>query len=164
MERVYEERGIPIDKTSDALPEGLRPTKNPMLRQDLWGRLYYGKDSRSINSRFMKPICSPFSINIEDEEPDLNGETRRSMDNLVLYLPFLHWESRDAWAERQRLLQAVPGGGDTTSLADRDLLREYLHHESPLHDRRSLNQAYYYNHSKTESLGGGQVIQRYTSK
>jgi hypothetical protein len=163
MERVCEERGIPIDQTSDALPEGRRVTKNPMLRQDLWGRLFYGKDSRSINSRFMKPICSPFSINIEDEEYDSNGETRRSMDNLVLYLPFLHWESQDAWVERQQLLQAVTDGRATTSLADVDLLREYLHHESPLHDRRSLSQAYYYNHSKTESLGDGQVIQRFTS-
>jgi hypothetical protein len=163
MDKLCEERGLPVGQASDILPEERRTTKNPLLREDLWGKLYYGKDSRSINSRFMKPICSPFSINIEDEESDSSSETPRRMDNLVLYLPFLHWESHNDWKKRQRRLQAVTEGHDPTPCADRDLLREYLYHKSPLHDRRTLNQAYYYNHSTTETLSDGQVIQRITS-
>ena len=163
MEKVCEERGFPVDQASDTLPEKRRTTKNPLLRDDLWGKLYYGKDSRSINSRFMKPICSPFSISIEDEESDSSSAAPRTMDNLVLYLPFLHWESRNNWEKRQKRLQAVTDGHDPTPYTDRDLLREYLYHKSPLHDRRTLSQAYYYNHSTTESLGNGQVIQRTTS-
>jgi hypothetical protein len=161
MKRLCKERGIPCDQASNGLPKGA--TSNPLLRQDLWGNLFYGNDDRSINSRFMKPMCSSFSINIEDEESDSRGEIKRSMGNLVLYIPFMHWESHDAWEERQELLRDIKARHPTTSQADGDLLEEYLLHKSRLHDRRSLSQFYYYNHTETKSLSNGQVIQRHTS-
>lgn len=38
--------------------------------------------------------------------------------------------------------------------ADDEFVEKYLHHSSPLHDRRSLHQAYYYNLGKTENIDG----------
>ncbi len=143
------------------------PTKkNPLLRKDLWADLFHGKASSQIQTRFMAPTCTQFSSSSEAEGSDSNGLTGGSRNNIVLYLPFLHWESYDSWRERQDLLQSISGNGPGKPQPDRDFVREYLHHETaPFHDRRSLHQAYYHDFGMTRSLPQyEQVIQRFTSQ
>jgi len=90
-------------------------------------------------------MCTPFAVDLEDEESDSTGVPKRSRDNLVLYLPFLHWESCAAWKQRQNLVRSIQNKGNDNSHADGKLVKDYLHNASPLHDRRSLHDTYYYN-------------------
>jgi hypothetical protein len=173
MNKICEERGMAVEEMSHTQSGVQRGVRNPFLRLDLWNKLYHGQEAKQIHTRFMRPMCTQFAIDMNDEESDSNHSTRRNRDNLVLYLPYLHWESCAAWEERQELLEAVtegragsppderPGSPHT----DGDFVKEYLHHRSPLHDRRSLTQAYYYDLAYIEKLGHeAQVMERYTAK
>jgi hypothetical protein len=109
-------------------------------------------------------MCSPFAVNTETEESDSNGSSSQTtMDNIVLYLPFLHWESSEAWEKRNHLIEDITKRNVVEPQADGPLLQKYLHYKSPLHDRRSLHQAYYYKQGYTESPGVSQVMQDFTS-
>lgn len=165
MNKICEERGMAVEDTPQGALSALRAARNAFLRQDLWSKLCHGQDAEQVHTRFMRPMCTPFAIDVSDEESDSNHSTRRNRDNLVLYLPYLHWESCAAWEERQELLEAVTEGRAGSPHADADFVKEYLHHRSPLHDRRSLTQAYYYNLAYIEKLGHeAQVMERYTTK
>jgi hypothetical protein len=145
MDKVCEERGIPIQQTLGSPSKPPQTIRNPLLRQDLWSKLFHGRSAKSIHARFMRPMCTPFAIDLEDEESDSNGLPKRSRDNLVLFLPYLHWESCEAWLERQELIRNILNGEYGYPYADGEFVKKYLKHSSPLHDRRSLHQAYYYN-------------------
>jgi hypothetical protein len=162
MLRVCEERGIPVPESSENPPM----KKNPLLRKDLWADLFHGKASDHIQTRFMGPTCIPFSSSLEDEASDSNGSTQGSRENIVLYLPFLHWESYDSWTERQNLVLSISENRPGKHQPDRDFVAEYLHHKTaPFHDRRSLHQAYYHDFGMTRSLPQyEQVMQRFTSQ
>jgi hypothetical protein len=173
MNKICEERGMAVEEMSHTQSGVQRGVRNPFLRLDLWNKLYHGQEAEQIHTRFMRPICTPFAIDMNDEESDSNHSTRRNRDNLVLYLPYLHWESCAAWEERQELLEAAtderpgspPDERPGSPHADGDFVKEYLHHRSPLHDRRSLTQAYYYDLTYIEKLGHeAQVMERYTAK
>ncbi|KAF7512225.1 hypothetical protein GJ744_002387 [Endocarpon pusillum] len=161
MARVCEERGMAVPESSEN-----SPMKNPLLRKDLWADLFHGKASDQIQSRFMGPTCIQFSSNLEDEMSDTNGSTGGSRDNLVLYLPFLHWESYDAWREREDLTRSISANKPGKPQPDRDFVAEYLHHgTAPFHDRRSLHQAYYHDFGLTRPLPQyKQVMQSFTSQ
>ncbi len=162
MAIVCEERGMPVPESSGSPPT----KKNPLLRKDLWADLFHGKASGQIQTRFMAPTCIQFSSTSETEGSDSNASTGGSRDNIVLYLPFLHWESYDSWRERQNLLQSISEKKPGKPQPDSDFVTEYLHHETaPFHDRRSLHQAYYHDFGMTRSLPQyEQVIQGFTSQ
>lgn len=166
MERVCEERHIPMQDNDSDRPA--TPAKiNPLLRKDLWAHLFHGKASDQIQTRFMGPACAPFSIDIEDEQSDSTSEsTKGPRNNLVLYLPYLNWESAQAWKQRQELIQEVREGRESNGQADSELIKKYLHHDTaPLHDRRTLHQAYYHDFGMTRSLPKyDQVMQRFTAE
>lgn len=156
MEKVVEEKKIPK-----------LPTKvNPFLRKDLWAHLFHGKASDHIQSRFMGPACTQFSVNLDDEHSDSSAGSNGRRDNLVLYLPYLNWESLEAWKERQQLIHHITTGRTYKPQADGELIEKHLHHRtSPLHDRRTLHQAYYHSFGMTRSLPEyNQVMQRFTSE
>ena len=169
MAGVCRERGLPISEAS----ETLSTNNNPILRTHLWTQLFHGKASKQIQSRSMVPTGAQFFLNLEDEESDSNhstgattrGKTRGSAENLVLYAPFLHWESYTAWIERQELLQAISEHKAGKPQPDREMVAKYLHHTAPLHDRRSLHQAYYHDFGMIKSLPKyEQVMQRFTAQ
>lgn len=169
METIVEERGMNLNSTSeDIAPETpLSLTySNPILRKDLWGHLFHGKHSDQLQTRFMGPACTTFSLEPTDEESDSDGSTRAFKENLVLYLPYTHWESSEGWKRRQELLRATSDEGFTGSQPDVGFIAKYLHHHtSPFHDRRSLEQAYYHDFGMTASLDGQeQVMERYVRK
>jgi hypothetical protein len=108
-------------------------------------------------------MCSPFAVNIEGEDSDSNGSSSQTtLDNMILYLPFLHWESSEAWTDRKYLIEHITDNDTVELHADGPLLHKYLYHKSPLHDRRSLHQAYYYKQAYRESLGVDQVMRHST--
>lgn len=166
MEKICEERHINIAEDDSERPS--TPTKsNPILRKDLWGHLFHGKASDQIQTRFMGPACAPFSIDMEDEQSDSSGgATRGPRENLVMYLPYLNWESTQAWRERRQLITDVVERRPANNQADSELIKQYLHHgTSPLHDRRTLHQAYYHDFGMTRSLPEyDQVMQRFTAE
>ncbi len=169
METVCEERGMNLNSmTEDTPPETPLSLsyRNPILRKDLWGHLFHGKHSDQIQTRFMGPACTAFSLEATDEESDSSGSARASKENLVLYLPYTHWESSEGWKNRQMLLQSTSNNVLAESHADATFVRKYLHHHtSPFHDRRSLEQAYYHDFGMTASLDGQeQVMERYIRK
>lgn len=180
MARVCEERGIPTPetfenpRTNESQPtqespptQENRPTKeNPILRKDLWAHLFHGRASERIQARFMGPTSTSFSLQLDDKESDSNGSTPDNRDNIVLYMPFLHWELCESWKERQDLIEAISAKRPGKSQPDRDFVTEYLHHKTaPFHDRRSLHQAYYHDLGMTSSVPyGEQVMQSFTSR
>ena len=167
MDRICEERGMNLTTpTEEAPPDSPLTRKNPILRKDLWGHLFHGKHSDQIQTRFMGPACTAFSLEAVDEESDSSGSTLGSRDNLVLYLPYTHWESSEAWKQRQALLGGISELAPGQSHPDRDFIEKYLHHHtSPFHDRRSLEQAYYHDFGMTASLDEQeQVMERYIRK
>ena len=156
MDKVVQEKRIPNP-----------PTKvNPLLRKDLWAHLFHGKASDRIQSRFMGPACTQFSVNLDDEHSDSSDGSHGLRENLVLYLPYLNWESFQAWQERQQLIHNISTGRPCKLQADSELIEKHLHHKtSPLHDRRTLHQAFYHSFGMTRSLPEyNQVMQRFTSE
>ncbi|KPI35743.1 uncharacterized protein AB675_1243 [Cyphellophora attinorum] len=170
MDRVCEERRIQVPDNPSKRPGS--PTRlNPMLRKDLWYHLFHGKASDQIQTRFMGPACTPFSVDVEDEQSDSSSEadagaTRGPRNNLVMYMPYLNWESVKAWDERQQLIGDINGKRSCRPQADTEFVRDYLHHNtSPLHDRRTLHQAYYHDFGMTRPLPDyDQVMHRFTAK
>lgn len=166
MEKVCEERHIPTQDNNSQRPS--TPAKiNPLLRKDLWAHLFHGKASDQIQTRFMGPTCTPFSIDLEDEQSDSTSDsTKGPRNNLVLYLPYLNWELAQSWKQRQELIREVGEGREIHAQADSELIKKYLHHDaSPLHDRRTLHQAYYHDFGMTRPLPKyDQVMQRFTAE
>ena len=164
MDRICEERGVDISSANEDIPpESPISRKNPILRKDLYGHLFHGKEVDQMQSRFMGPTCTAFSLEATDEESDSTGNSRGSSTNLVMYMPYMHWESSAAWKQRQALLHAISSIEQVEPHADRDFVKDYAHHHtSPFHDRRSLEQAYYHDFGMTASLDDQeQVMERH---
>ena len=164
MSKICEERHISMPENPSDRPT-TPTTLNPLLRKDLWSHLFHGKASDQIQTRFMGPVCTPFSIDIDDEHSDSSGGTTRGpRDNLVMYLPYMNWESAASWDQRQTLMNDIRANRRCTPQADTNLIRDYLHHKSaPLHDRRTLDQAYFHDFGMTRSLPQyDQVMHRFT--
>jgi hypothetical protein len=161
MAAVCTEKGLTVPRNADGTGQ------NPLLRKDLWAHLFHGKASKQIHARFMGPVCTPFSLSVDDEESGSDGgdATRGTLGNLVLYMPFLHWESLDAWSERQDLIREIREGRPGRPQVDRDFISTYLPHKTaPLHDRRSLHQAFYHFFGLTRSVPRvDQVMEEFTS-
>ena len=167
MARVCEERRIHIVENPSERP-GTPKGRNPLLRKDLWHHLFHGKASDQIQTRFMGPTCTPFSIDLDDEQSDSSNDssTKGPRDNLVLFLSYLNWESAQAWKDRQKLINDLKHNRSCQQQPDMDFVKQYLHHEtSPLHDRRTLHQAYYHDFGMTRLLPQyNQVMQRFTTE
>jgi Mg2+ and Co2+ transporter CorA len=165
MDRVCEERGIALKaEAEEPAPNSPISRKNPILRKDLYSHLFHGKHSDRIKTRFIGPVCTAFSLEESDEESDGAGSTRGSRDNLVLYMPYMHWESSEAWRSRQHLLKSVTNKQPVReSHADHGFIEKYLHHRtSPYHERRSLDEAYYHHFAMTAAIDrDSQVMEKY---
>ncbi|KAJ9605393.1 hypothetical protein H2200_010050 [Cladophialophora chaetospira] len=160
MAAVCREKGLTVPRDTDGTD------RNPLLRKDLWSHLFHGKASKKIHARFMGPVCTPFSLSVDDEESGSDGaSTHGTLGNLVLYMPFLHWESLDAWSERQQLIREIREGRPGRPQVDRGFVTTYLPHKTaPLHDRRSLHQAFYHFSGLTRSVPRvDQVMEKFTA-
>lgn len=149
-----------------------------VLREDLWKKAFHGRNSKSIHSRFMMPLATRYSSTNPDGPDSDDSESAWHNANVVaMYMPYLHWESYNSWKERQQRivrLKDLEIKGKTCNCLDKTsdhssdsfrneaLLHRYLHHDSPLHDRRTLDQSYFYNLRNVAHHDEDQVIGLHT--
>lgn len=122
------------------------------------------------HARFMRPTCLglPTNIGLDDDNDERT--------DMVFFMPFLHWETDVARLHTHYIIDDIDTqlvDPNTTNLTDEEigrlpcdveekLLRKYLHSSSPLHIRRTLDQAYYSTLSNTLFRDRDQVVSRST--
>ncbi|KAG4431028.1 hypothetical protein IFR05_013486 [Cadophora sp. M221] len=94
-------------------------------------------------------------------------------NDMVFFMPYLHWETDIArlqthhiaqHTDRQAMLSSSFTDEELSEMpcnVDEKLLRKYLNSPSPLHVRRTLDQAYYYTLRNTRKRDRDQVVMRY---
>jgi len=106
--------------------------------------------------------------------PDADSRaTDENQTDMVFFMPYLHWESDVARLHTYYIMENVDAQRAEDSQytdeellklrcnADEKLLRKYLWNSSPLHVRRTLDQAYYYTLPNTLIRDRDQVVLRY---
>lgn len=111
-----------------------------------------------------------FKLTLPD--PDSRATDEKKTD-MVLFMPYLHWESDVARLHTYYIMENVDTQTEDGSQytdeellkfrynVDEKLLRKYLWNSSPLHVRRPLVQAYYYRLPNTLIRDRDQVVLRY---
>jgi hypothetical protein len=111
-------------------------------------------------------------LKLTSRDPDSSATDEKQTD-IVFFMPYLHWESDVARLHTSYIMtdveaQAVDGSQYTDEEllklpcnVDEKLLRKYLRNSSPLHVRRTLDQAYYYTLQDTLVRDRDQVVLRY---
>ncbi|KAK4447115.1 hypothetical protein QBC34DRAFT_143332 [Podospora aff. communis PSN243] len=143
-----------------------------ILIPERWVRRQYQGDNDAPPARFMRPLFQAFA----ESHLDGPGLSAHATD-MVLFMPFLHWDLQRRHEWRTKTMEALHPG---TSLApptwttdeqkDGSLLSSYLWDHHPrhlLHPRRSLYQ--YYHHAFqhyhraifTRDRDGDQVVSRF---
>ncbi|KAI1130978.1 hypothetical protein F5Y10DRAFT_288380 [Nemania abortiva] len=178
--------------TNHRLVEAPQQTPASMILQDrYWRGHLHGSSDSPPHARYMAAMCDTVS-----SKP---GETDLEPNNIVLFMPFLHWETsrkRKQFAEEtSRLVEQAKkkraedikdekerrrrerGNAPTdrylraaadlyegiTTYRDKKLLRKYFSTESPIHPRRTLDQAFYWTLRSTEKRDRDQVVFRGTT-
>jgi hypothetical protein len=98
-----------------------------------------------------------------------DGTTDEKEADRVFFMPYLHWESDVVRLHTNYIMEDVDKGSQYTDEellklpcnVDEKLLRKYLRNSSPLHVRRTLDQAYYYTLPSTLDRDSDQVVFRY---
>lgn len=145
---------------------------------------------RKVHSRFMRPLCQ--RVGAAQAENDSAGRCQRSKDGrgspvkagtrrplslaqevnlsrqeniVVLFMPYLHWETDANRAEMSKVIKQIESSKDRTDIHDPSqskdvsLIAGYLN-DSYLHVRRTLDQ--FKHHSiNTEKRDTDQVVYRY---
>lgn len=122
------------------------------------------------HARFMRPTCLglPTHLGVGDDNDERT--------DMVFFMPFLHWETDVARLHTHYIIDDIDtqlADPSIPNLTDEEigrlpcdveekLLRKYLHHSSPLHIRRTLDQAYYSTLSNTLFRDRDQVVSRST--
>ncbi|CAG8971846.1 hypothetical protein HYALB_00001957 [Hymenoscyphus albidus] len=102
------------------------------------------------HARFMRPICMGLPTHLGADDDD-------ERTDMAFFMPYLHWETDVARLHTHYIINDVDtqlSNPNISNLTDEEiarlpcdieekLLRKYLHHPSPLHIRRTLDQAYY---------------------
>ncbi|KAH8896972.1 hypothetical protein GQ53DRAFT_713785 [Thozetella sp. PMI_491] len=98
---------------------------------------------------------------LKKEEKEVVEEPGR----LVLFMPFLHYETVARREMMDKSIKAVRRGGKLAGDHSRDimLLEAYLNRERPLHVRRTLDQ-YFYSGIDTSDRDKDQVVSKYCHK
>ncbi|RYP91578.1 hypothetical protein DL770_002292 [Monosporascus sp. CRB-9-2] len=96
---------------------------------------------------------------LEPEETDYRAD-------LVLFMPFLHWDLEDVRSKRDAIVNPASCGGSLNLTLNRDqkLLKAYLTNDHPLHVRRTLDQYYYHTLTDTTMRDQDQVVRRYQAE
>lgn len=113
-------------------------------------------------ARSMRPTC----LRLPDNNQPIHRDTNQ---DLVFFMPFLHWETDIARHQAHQIVQDVDFGvilseddiRDLPCDIDEKILRKYL--KPPvMHTRRTLDQAYYYTLPDTQARDRDQVVFRAT--
>ncbi|KAF8853541.1 hypothetical protein BDZ45DRAFT_75687 [Acephala macrosclerotiorum] len=158
-----------------------------VLDSERWvGRQHRGGFGAHQNhhARFMRPLCRTFR---GISESLFEGDTPRSDDIsskecLVLFMPYLHWDTVDQQEKREHIMnqplreqqlreerhpenerpeQEPPEHIVPLPNKDQRLTAAYLLEAHPLHVRRTLDQYYYHSMLDTKRRDIDQVVSRY---
>lgn len=109
-------------------------------------------------------------LSVPDEE---DFEIERDRTDMVMFMPFIHWETDIARLQQHYIMSDVDDHVKTGKLftdveigqlpcsIDEKLLRTYLWHPSPVHIRRTLDQSFHYTLDDTKARDRDQVVLRY---
>ncbi|KAI9893444.1 MAG: hypothetical protein M1814_006741 [Vezdaea aestivalis] len=108
--------------------------KSSLLRPEFWANRQHRARHTSPHARFLKPTCS-----IVD----------RDKSQMVLFMPYLHWDTFRAFQARTKAIKERLLAGDVPPAAkdieaatslEKKIIRQYLVGSHPLHCRRTLDQ------------------------
>ncbi|KAG9232578.1 hypothetical protein BJ875DRAFT_485935 [Amylocarpus encephaloides] len=159
-----------ISKTSSANNKENPPHDKIIMATKYWaGRQNSDFDVRH-HARFMRPTC------LKLPQPQNHSATNEKETDLVFFMPYVHWESDIARLHTYYIMKNVDAQTEDGEQytddelvklrcnVDEKLLRKYLRSSSPLHVRRTLDQACYYTLPDTLIRDRDQVVLRYTRK
>ena len=138
-----------------------------------------GKLTTSLK-RSISPIKNEDSTGAEEKDAKENKAMEKDVEDertdVALFMPVIHWETDIARLQQYYIMSDIDTQlkSDTALTEeeinrlpcsiDEKLLRRYLRHESPMHVRRTLDQAYYYTLDDTQIRDRDQVVLRYARK
>ncbi|VUC22350.1 unnamed protein product [Clonostachys rosea] len=141
------------------------PSCYRILKPERWVKRQHSGPTESPYARFMQPLCE-----LIPSEDDANLTPIREQVNtdkdVVLFMPYLHWDERKAYLERNTVIDNHGKGMDPHWTKEQKLLHQYLYGERShslhlLHIRRTLDQFYYHSLKSTKKRDGDQAVSRY---
>ncbi|KAL4761092.1 uncharacterized protein BDW70DRAFT_168156 [Aspergillus foveolatus] len=163
------------------------PTRDLVLRDELWmERLHKGAE-KSPHARFMRPVCQEIgSSSMQSKPTDMHGpEVMATMGErkggFVILMPYVHWEYEDTFEEMHDYAQKVANTPRSSAPAPngkhQHLMRAYMTRSDAndseqseikverrpvdqLHFRRSLDQYYYHALESTKDRDKDQLVSR----
>ncbi|KAH0533884.1 hypothetical protein FGG08_007498 [Glutinoglossum americanum] len=169
--------------------ETLDPTIiNDLIAQEVWAKRRHGASHKASHGRFMEPSCSGLptnpAIDAAWNKPGNNWQEARQ-GSLILFMPYLHWDTFGSHQKRRACLQplehagspqvpqpqavsaastpatpsATPHGAKTL---EHQLPETYWNDSRPIHARRSLDGFYYPNLKDLEARDKDQVLYKHT--
>ncbi|KAI9768065.1 MAG: hypothetical protein M1840_005099 [Geoglossum simile] len=160
---------------------------NDLLAEEVWTKRRHRASHRVSHARFMEPTCTGLPSNPTADAAWGNWQQARQ-GSLILYMPYLHWDTFDSHQNRRKCLQGleqragdhtlIPPNHPTISTVgtggtlptvppeartlEHQLLEEYWRDHRPIHARRSLDGFYYPNIRDLEARDRDQVLYKHT--
>ncbi|KAI1876265.1 uncharacterized protein JN550_001761 [Neoarthrinium moseri] len=113
-----------------------------LLRSKLWGDRVRNSE-KHFYSRCLRPVCRNFPPTVSQQ------------GKVMLVIPYLHWGMDKERLMLKNTIHLIKNGDNSLPKSEsliypsgdkyRELLRNYLDREHPLHIRRTLDQFYYFN-------------------
>ncbi|CAG9992223.1 unnamed protein product [Clonostachys byssicola] len=157
------------------------PSSYRILKPDRWAKRQHHGPTGSPHARFMQPLCDLVPKEVDTKllhigyknltlyttanVAPVQGQINADQD-VVLFMPFLHWDEKDAYDERNSVIENRGKNMNGKWTKEQKLLHHYVYEgrNHPLHlmhTRRTLDQFYYHSLKSTEKRDGDQAVSRY---
>ncbi|KAE9365823.1 hypothetical protein N431DRAFT_487728 [Stipitochalara longipes BDJ] len=134
------------------------PVAMGLTKSERWVKRQHHGAVKTHHARFMRPHCQQFPT-------AWPFSASGNHTNLVLFMPFLHWDVDDWRSTREFIARSLPSIDNPEWGSEERLLNAYLvEHPPPLHLRRTLDQYYYHTLQNTTKRDIDQVVSRYQHK
>ncbi|GKZ18051.1 hypothetical protein AbraIFM66951_006568 [Aspergillus brasiliensis] len=131
-----------------------------VLKSERWVDRQHDGTTDVHYARFMRPHCQAFpSASLWA----LDAAEANYVTDLVLFMPFVHWDVEETHARREAIANAKlqRRRADHTLTSDQKLVEAYITDDHPLHIRRTLDQYYYHTLDDTAMRDQDQVLGHY---
>ncbi|KAJ5174671.1 uncharacterized protein N7482_000548 [Penicillium canariense] len=134
-----------------------------VLKPERWVNRQHHGATGGHHARFMRSQCQAFP---SAALWALDGEGTDYHTDLVLFMPFLHWDFEEMHSRREAIANSLSQKHNMNERLTRDqtLVKAYLTDEHPLHIRRTLDQYYYHTATDTTMRDEDQVLGYYQMK